>query len=228
MPRRTSSGHRPFARPDRVGRPVPRLPLRGPHGRHRPGGARAPHLEHGPEDHRRLRDAREQGARADRGARPLRAAVRPDRGRRASELRRPRARQAPRRRRPRPSRLPGHAGADLVGAPLSGSHADGAAPARPRRRAHARVLRPRPRDVPAARARPARRGARRNVSLRLQRRERDRGRSLPRGAAVVPRDHRRGRRGAGRSRRRTRARPRRAGRGRWEARRLAERGMSVR
>ena len=39
-------------------------------------GARAPDLEHGREDHDRLGDAREQGPRGDRGALPLRAAVR--------------------------------------------------------------------------------------------------------------------------------------------------------
>ena len=36
------------------------------------GGAGAPDVEHGAEDHDRLRDADEQGARADRGALPLR------------------------------------------------------------------------------------------------------------------------------------------------------------
>ena len=61
-----------LARAHRVGRAVPRPDARGARGRHARGGARAPDVEHGPEDHDRLGDAREQGARADRGALPLR------------------------------------------------------------------------------------------------------------------------------------------------------------
>ena len=44
------------------------------------GGARPPHLGHGPGRHDQLRDAGEQGARGDRGAPPLRHPLRPDRG----------------------------------------------------------------------------------------------------------------------------------------------------
>ena len=43
-------------------------------GRHARGGARAPHLGHGRQDHDRLGHADEQGARADRGAPPVRLA----------------------------------------------------------------------------------------------------------------------------------------------------------
>ena len=74
-------------RADRLGRPVPRPHARRARGRDAGRGAGAPDLEHGPEDHDRLRDAREQGARADRGALPLRPAVRADRGRRAPDAR---------------------------------------------------------------------------------------------------------------------------------------------
>ena len=87
-------------------------------------GACAPDLEHGPEDHDRLRDAREQGPRADRGALPLRAAVRPDRGRRPPDVGRARARPLPRRRRARAPRLPRHARPDLVRAHLPGARGD--------------------------------------------------------------------------------------------------------
>ena len=125
-------------------------------GRHRRGGARASDLAHGAEDHGRLGDAREQGARADRGALPLRPSVRADRGRRASDLDRARARPLPRRRGARAPRLPGHARADLVRA-----HAIRSArrPDVPQLdlagRPDARVRGARPRDVPAARARAA-------------------------------------------------------------------------
>ena len=77
-------------------------------------GAGPPHLEHGPQDHDRFGHAREQGARADRGALPLRASIRPDRGRGAPAVDRPCPRPLPRRRLARASRLSGHARADLV------------------------------------------------------------------------------------------------------------------
>ena len=88
-------------------------PLRARSGE-RGGGARSSDLVHGPEDHDRLRDPREQGPRAHRGALPLRAAVRQDRGRRAPELRRACRRALPRRRRARSRRVPRHARPDLV------------------------------------------------------------------------------------------------------------------
>ncbi len=82
----------------------------------------------------------------------FRRSVRPDRGRRPPDLGRPRARPLPRRRRARAPRLSGHARADLLRAHLSRARGDAGAGARPRGGADARVLGPRPRDVPAARA----------------------------------------------------------------------------
>ena len=76
VPRRPGRGLRRLARPDRLGRTVPRPHAGRPRRRRRRRRARAPDLEHGAEDHRRLRDAGEQGSRADRGALPLRPPVR--------------------------------------------------------------------------------------------------------------------------------------------------------
>ena len=90
-------------------------------GRHARGGARAPDLEHGPEDHDRLRDARQQGPRGDRGALPLRRRLRPDRGRDPPDLDRARPRPLPRRRVDRAPRLPRHARPDLLRAHLPGA-----------------------------------------------------------------------------------------------------------
>ena len=59
-------------RPDRERRPVPRPHARRARRRDSRGGARASDLVDGREDHDRLGDAREQGARGDRGALPLR------------------------------------------------------------------------------------------------------------------------------------------------------------
>ena len=214
VPRRAQARIGRLARADRLGRAFPRPLARRARRRRCRGCARAPDLEHGPEDHDRLGHAREQGARADRGAFPLRRSLREHRGRRASELDRPLARPLPRRRRARTSRLPGHDRADLVRADLPGARGDRGPAARPGERADARVLRPRPRDVPAARTRTACRRARRHVPVRLQRRERGRGRCIPGREAAVPR-HRRGRRGSAcRGGRKPGARSRRAGRGR--------------
>ena len=75
------------ARPHRLGRPVPRPHARGARRRHT--ASRRSRIRRGgwARNHDRLRDAREQGARADRGALPLRCAVRPHRGRRSSRHR---------------------------------------------------------------------------------------------------------------------------------------------
>ena len=86
MPRGTSRGLRRLARPDRLGRAVSRAYARRARNRRRRRRARAPDLEHGPEDHRRLGHARQQGTRADRGTLSLRHSLREHRGRRASEL----------------------------------------------------------------------------------------------------------------------------------------------
>ena len=134
VPRRPRAGVGRLARPDRLGRAVPRPHASRPRRRRRRGRARAPDLEHGAEDHGRLRDAREQGPRADRGALPLRRPVRADRGRRAPELDRALARPLPRRRRARAPRLPGHDRPDLVRAHLSRAGRNRRAAAGPGRR----------------------------------------------------------------------------------------------
>ena len=72
----------------RVGRTVPRLDRRAARARDARGRAPASDVAHGPKDHRRQRHARQQGARGDRGTFSVRAAVRPDRGRRAPAERR--------------------------------------------------------------------------------------------------------------------------------------------
>ena len=61
----------------------------GAGGGHRRGGAAAPDLGDGRQDHDRLGDADEQGPRGDRGPPPLRDAVRADRRRRAPAVDRP-------------------------------------------------------------------------------------------------------------------------------------------
>ena len=89
----------------------------------------APDLEHGPEDHRRLCDAREQGPRADRGSLLVRPPVRADRRRRAPDVGRACARPLPGRCDACASRVSGHARADLVRphVPRAERHADPAA-----------------------------------------------------------------------------------------------------
>ena len=105
---------------------------RGARRRHPRGGARAPDLDDGPEDHDRLGHACQQGPRGDRGALPLRRPLRAHRGRDPSALDRARARPLPRRRRDRASREPRHARPDLLRAhlPRAGRDAGPAARAR--------------------------------------------------------------------------------------------------
>ena len=76
---------RRLARADRVRRPVPRPHAGRARRGHARGGARTSDLADGPKDHCGLRDAREQGARADRGALPLRRS--PTSGSRSSSTR---------------------------------------------------------------------------------------------------------------------------------------------
>ena len=85
------AGHRRAARRDRLRRPVPRPHARRARGRHGRGGAQAPDVGDGRQDHDRLGDADEQGPRGDRGPPPVRHALRPDRRRRAPAVDRPRA-----------------------------------------------------------------------------------------------------------------------------------------
>ncbi len=124
-------------------------PFRGrtrPRRRDRGGGARAPDLADGREDHGRLRDADEQGARADRGPPPVRRAVRGDRRGGAPAVDRPRAGAPERRRLAGAPRLSRHASADLLRAPPPGARRRAGADARPGRagRAHLRGARTRP------------------------------------------------------------------------------------
>jgi hypothetical protein len=187
MPRGPRSGVDRLARPDRVRRPVSRTEPRRARGRDRRGGARASHVEHGAEDHRRLGDPRQQGTRADRGALPLRRPLRPDRARPPSDLRRPLTRALPRRRGARAPRLSGHDGADLVCAHVSGAGRDGRASTGPGRGSDPGVCGTRPGDVPAGRAGAARRRGRRHVPGRVQRRQRGRRRRLPGRPLALPR-----------------------------------------
>src|SRR5438094_212204 len=69
------------AHPHGVGRPVPHLDAGAGRGGHGGGGAAPSHVAHGKEDHGRLRHPRQQGARGDRGALPVRVAVPRGRGR---------------------------------------------------------------------------------------------------------------------------------------------------
>ena len=79
--RRTPMRHRAGRRPgppdpDGLRRAVPRMGRRAGLARHGGGGAAAPHLADGPQDHGGLRHPGQQGARADRGPLPVRAALR--------------------------------------------------------------------------------------------------------------------------------------------------------
>ena len=188
VPRGPTAGDGRLARPHGLRRPVPKPAARRSRISDRGGCARPSDLVDGPEDHDRLGDAREQGPRADRGAVPVRRAVRADRRRRAPELDRSRPRPLPRRRSARSCRLPGHARADLVRAHVSGAARDARLAARPVRAAHARVRAARPRALPAAAARARSGGEGRHLSLCVQRGQRGRRRRVPRPAHRLPRD----------------------------------------
>ena len=84
-------------------------------GRGHPGaGAPAPDLEHGREDHHRLRDAREQGPGGHRGTLAVRCRLRRHRGRHPPAERRPLRRPLPRRLPQGPAGYPRHATPDPV------------------------------------------------------------------------------------------------------------------
>src|SRR5581483_4361409 len=134
--------------------------------------------------------------------------VRGDRGRDPSDLRRARARPLPGRCGACAPGPPRHARPDLLRAHLPRARSHAGRAARPRRGADARVPCARPGHVPAARAGQAGRRAGRHVSLRLQRRQRGRGRRLSGRAPAIPPDCGRRRGDARRRRRRARARPR--------------------
>ncbi len=124
------SGDRRLGRSHRVRRAVQEPIARGARISDRGGRSRASDVVHGPQDHGRLRDPREQGPRAHRSALPLRPSVREDRGRRASDVGRPRARAVPGRRSARAPRVPGHARSDLVRTHAPGAQDDVGAGAR--------------------------------------------------------------------------------------------------
>ena len=96
-----ADGARPIGAPSRpadvraAGRHRERRAVPRSHGRDELGdgdrrrGARPPDVEDGAEDHDRLVDADEQGPRGDRGARAVRRRLRPDRGRRPPAVDRP-------------------------------------------------------------------------------------------------------------------------------------------
>ena len=188
--RRRARRHRRQARPDGLRRPVPRAQRGRAARRDGRAGARAPDVGDGRQDHDRLGDADEQGPGADRGAPPVRHAVRADRRRRAPAVDRPRPDPAVRRRDARAPRLPRHARADrLRAAPPRPRRAAGRA-ARPRRarRAHVRAAGHRHVRLPAARARGG--GGRRHRAVHPQRRQRGRRARLPERPAALPRDRR--------------------------------------
>src|SRR3954447_7502242 len=142
----------------------------------------------GREDHDRLSDADEQGARADRGPPPVRRPLRPDRRGRPPAVDHPLADSVERRGCAGASRVPGHASADLV------------RPQLPRtRRRPGRAARPaeaRPADlrgagrggisVPAPGAPGSGRG--RDRAVRHERSQRGRRAGVPRRPALVHRD----------------------------------------
>ena len=127
-------GRRRAARDHRLRRPVPRPLARRARGRRGQGRAAPPDLGDGRQDHDRLGDAHEQGPRGDRGAPPVRDALRPHRRRRAPAVDRPRARDAVRRRLAGPPRPPRHARADRLRAAPPRARRRAGADARPRRR----------------------------------------------------------------------------------------------
>ena len=174
-------GHGRAARPDRLGRPVPRAIARRARGRDRGGGARAPDLGHGRQDHHRLGDADEQGLELIEAHHLFGDALRAHRRGRAPAVDRPLAGAPLRRRHARPPRLPGHARADLLRAALP----------RARRRRRCATLdlvevgaltfeADRRRRVPVPAPGPRGGGGGRHGAVRAQRRQRGRRARVPR------------------------------------------------
>src|SRR3989440_776262 len=196
---------RPPDHPDRLGRTVPRDAegeARGDDGR---GRAQASHVEDGREDHDRLGDAHEQGARDHRGALALRCGSRPGARRRPPAVDRALDGGVRGRVGHRPAAWRRHGGADPLRPHVSRAAADAGRPARSHAGGAADVLRARRGQVPLpwAGARGAR--ARRGRTGRAQRGERDRGRGLPRSAHRIHGDRSADRVGARRRQRRRRA-----------------------
>ena len=118
--------------PHRVGRPVPRTLDRRPRSRHAGRGAAAPDVADGAEDHDRLGDADEQGARGDRGALALRRRPRAHRRARAPAVDRALDGRVRRRLDHRAARRHRHAAADPVRVLVPGALDDAAGAARSR------------------------------------------------------------------------------------------------
>ncbi len=183
------------ADPHRERWPVPRLHTRGARARHRRRRAQAPHVGHGREDHHRFVDAHEQGPRGDRGPRAVRGRLRPHRRGRAPAVGDPRNGRVHRRRdRSRSSRCPtcGSRSASRSGAPDRLDEAFGPIDWTTLSAAHLRAARRRCLPVPSARLR--RRAGRRWRPRGAERRQRGRGRGVPRRADPVDGHRRRGRR----------------------------------
>ena len=103
-----------------LGRAVPRLVGSRPRGRHARAGRRAPHLEHGPDEHAELGVAGQQGPRAHRDAPAVRRALRPHRGGGAPAVDRALDGDVHRRVDHRAGQPARHETADLAGARLAG------------------------------------------------------------------------------------------------------------
>ena len=158
--------------------------------RHPGPGPGPPQLLDGSGHHDELGDARQQGARGDRGAPALRHPLRPDRRRRAPAAADPLDGRVPRRVHHRPARPAADARADRPRTVLAGA-------ARGRRRAvrldpcpDVGVPPARRRGVPRRAAGAAGGGGRRHLPGRLQRGERGVRRRLPRRASRLHRDRR--------------------------------------
>src|SRR3954447_2140488 len=142
----------------------------------------------GREDHDRLSDADEQGARADRGPPPVRRPLRPDRRGRPPAVDHPLADSVERRGCAGASRVSGHASADLLRPQLPRARRRPRRAARPAeaRSADLRGARRAGIPVPAPGTRGSGRG--RDRAVRHERSQRGRRAGVPRRPAVVHRD----------------------------------------
>ena len=107
--RRLRSGSHRAHRAHGIGRPVPHLEPGAPGGGDAAGGAEAPQLVDGPQDHDRFGHADEQGPGADRGLSSVSCRSGSARGGRASAVDHPRAGRLPRRLDAGATRKPRHA-----------------------------------------------------------------------------------------------------------------------
>ena len=173
----------PAHHPDRVGRSVPRLSGRGARTRRAGGGAAASDLADGAEDHHRLGDADEQGARSHRGALAVRRRRRSDRRRHSSAVDRALDGGADRRLGDRAARRDRHAAADSVRVLVPGALGRIAAVARPGARRAARISRTCARSLSLPRPGVPRAAGRRHAAGGAERRQRNCGWRLSRSQA---------------------------------------------